>query len=589
MTTTTAGFRSWRTATRALAAVAFAATSALTLGGPVSAAHADNGYAAVSGAGSTWAEVAIDAWRADVRANGLVVNYDGTGDSDGRREYIQATADFAAAQIPFENPPEPGQAAEVPNRPYAYLPIVAGGTAFMYHVTVGGQLVRNLRLDGSLLAKIFTGAITSWSDPAIAADNPGVQLPSEPIIPVIRSDGSGASAQFSLYLSKQYPSIWCPFEEQNLGVSANQCGLTSFYPTFGNAKAQSGANGIANYVSASYGEGTIGYDEYAYAKRINYPVASLLNAGGYYAQPTAGNVAVALTSAVIDPTTLLQNLDSVYTNPDPRTYPLSSYAYFIVPTSTDSPFTTDKGRSLSTYINYFLCGGQQKADVLGYSPLPTNLVQAGFTQVAKIPGNVASPSIASCNNPALQILQTAPQPDACARQGAAATCGTTAAGAAAGGAATTAKAGAARKSAAVKSSSAKKGTAAAAAGPAVAGGAPQVDAAGVAGAGAAGVTSSAGAAGSTGAEPGTGSVTGTPASATTTAANAGAVSATGAAAAAAPGAVTLTTAAAAVLPDAQPPHQRSVALGALAVLVLLGAVTGPPFLVRYLRQRAGAP
>jgi phosphate transport system substrate-binding protein len=76
---------------------------------------------------------------------------------------------------------------------------------------------------------------------------------------------------------------------------------------------------------------------------------------------------------------------------------------------------------LSTFINYFLCAGQQKADILGYSPLPKNLVQAGFDQVKKIPGAVASPSISKCDNPALHILQTAPKPSPCMKLGA--TCG----------------------------------------------------------------------------------------------------------------------------------------------------------------------
>ena len=197
----------------------------------------------------------------------------------------------------------------------------------------------------------------------------------------------------------------------------------SFYPAFGSSKAQVGSNGVANYVSASYGAGAIGYVEYAYAKRIDFPVVSLLNKAGYFAQPTAGNVAVALTKAKINPN-LTQNLESVYTNPDPRTYPMSSYSYMVIPTSTAAPFNTDKGKTLSTFINYFLCAGQQKADILGYSPLPKNLVQAGFEQVTRIPGAVASPSISQCNNPALNILQSAPMPDKCMKVGSACTTST---------------------------------------------------------------------------------------------------------------------------------------------------------------------
>src|SRR3954447_4730161 len=129
-----------------------------------------DGYVPITGAGSTWSQVAIDAWRADVRASGIVVNYAGTGSTDGRSQYIQGTTDFADSEIPFQNPPEPGQQAEVPSRPYAYLPIVAGGTSFMYNLTVGGQRVTDLRLSGPTLAKIFTGQITRWNDPVITHD-----------------------------------------------------------------------------------------------------------------------------------------------------------------------------------------------------------------------------------------------------------------------------------------------------------------------------------------------------------------------------------------------------------------------------------
>ena len=104
---------------------------------------------------------------------------------------------------------------------------------------------------------------------------------------------------------------------------------------------------------------------------------------------------------------------------------MSSYSYMVIPTTTDAPFNADKGKTLSTFINYFLCGGQQKADILGYSPLPKNLVQAGFDQVKRIPGAVASPSISQCNNPALDILHSAPMPNPCMKQGASCTPGAT--------------------------------------------------------------------------------------------------------------------------------------------------------------------
>ena len=184
----------------------------------------------------------------------------------------------------------------------------------------------------------------------------------------------------------RHPSIYCPFIRSKLHLGGSACPSVSFYPAFGSSKAQNGSNGVANYVSASYGAGAIGYVEYAYAKRINFPVVSLLNKAGYFSQPTAGNVAVALTKAKINPN-LTQNLQSVYTNPDPRRLPdVELQLHGRADRRRPRPFNTDKGKTLSTFVNYFLCTGQQKADILGYSPLPKNLVRGGVQTGETHPG-----------------------------------------------------------------------------------------------------------------------------------------------------------------------------------------------------------
>ena len=377
------------------------------------AAHAES-YDHITGTGSTWSQNALDQWRKNVASNyGMTVNYSGTGSSAGRRDYIGGTVDYAVSEIPFQANPEDGSPPEVPPRGYAYMPIVAGGTSMMYNLKIGGQQVANLRLSGDTVTKIFKGVITNWNDPAIASDNPGLAMPDKGITPVVRSDGSGSTAQFTLWMSKQYPSIWTT-------------GMTSQFPTLPNFKYQSGSSGVAGYVSQNYGEGAITYVEYSYALESGFPVAKILNAAGYYIEPTSSSVAVALLQAQIAPD-LTQILDGVYNNPDPRTYPMSSYSYMIVPTQVGGVFTTGKGKTLSTFAKYMLCEGQQQAADLGYSPLPMNLVIAGFNQVARIPGT-AVPAFdpSSCNNPTFKpgedpsnnlLAQTAPQPAACDKKG----------------------------------------------------------------------------------------------------------------------------------------------------------------------------
>ncbi len=399
---------------------------------PAEAKPADIGtnYATISGIGSTWSANALQQWARNVLSNyHWKVNYSDAGSSAGRQAFAlpNGGADFAVSEIPYALK-NSDSVDPVPARKFAYMPIVAGGTSFMYNLVIGGKRVTNLRLSGASVSKIFAGAITKWNDPAIAADNPALALPAIPIVPVVRSDGSGTSAQLSAWMRSQFPDIWnglC----QRASRPAN-CGITSNFPALAGFKAQSGSNGVAGYVAQPQYVGSITYVEYSYALNSHFPVVKVLNSAGYYTEPTAGNVAVALLKAQInqDQTStdyLTQILSGVYTNPDPRTYPLSSYSYMLVPTALEYGFTNDKGLTLAAFADYFLCEGQQQADVLGYSALPINLVQAGLDQVLKIPGgDPANVNIAKCNNPTFssdgsnKLATTAPQPQACDKQGA---------------------------------------------------------------------------------------------------------------------------------------------------------------------------
>lgn len=394
------------------------------------AAHAA-AWIPVTGRGSTWSQNALDQWRRNVASNyGMTINYTGDGSSAGRRAFLDGTVDFAISEIPFQSAPEDGSASERPTTGFAYMPIVAGGTSFMYNLKIGGKRVTNLRLSGESITKIFTGVIKNWNDPQIKADNPALAMPDKAIVPVVRSDGSGSTAQFTLWMSKQHPALWNAF--CTTIHRATPCGFTSQYPNFDNAKAQDQSRGVAGYVSQDYGEGAITYVEYSYALKSGFPVAKVLNASGYYVEPTASSVAVALLKAQINtnqasPDYLTQILDGVYNNPDKRSYPLSSYSYMIVPTQVAGIFTADKGKTLGAFTNYVLCEGQQQAAALGYSPLPMNLVLAGFDQIHRIPGaDTSTVDINKCNNPTFkkgdspssnQLAVTAAQPAACDKQG----------------------------------------------------------------------------------------------------------------------------------------------------------------------------
>ena len=387
----------WRLRAFVLAAIMLAVGSVAGLS-PESAVAAT--WKPIAGTGSTWSQNALDQWRKNVATNyGMTINYSGTGSSAGRRDFIAGQVDFAVSEIPFQLKPEDGSAPEKPAADsFAYMPIVAGGTAFMYNLKIGGKKVTNLQLSGETVTKIFTGVITNWNDPVIAADNPTLVLPDKAIIPVVRSDGSGSTAQFTLWMSKQHSALWNAYCGK-VG-RATPCGLTSQFPASGAMKAQSGSLGVSGYVSQAYGEGGITYVEYSYALKSGFPVARIKNSSGAYVEPTAPNVAIALTKAQINTTVsspdyLTQILDGVYNNPAATSYPLSSYSYLIVPTKVAGIFTADKGKTLAAFARYLLCDGQLQASQLGYSPLPANLVAAGFDQVKRIPGGEGATACAA--------------------------------------------------------------------------------------------------------------------------------------------------------------------------------------------------
>ncbi len=399
--------------------------------GDASPASAAASYVPIYGEGSSWSANAIQQWATDVQADGMRINYTANGSTTGRQDFINGITDFAASDIPFQTDPTDGSAPEHPQAgSYAYMPITAGGTVFMYNLQINGQQVTDLRLSGENIAKIYTGAISNWDDPALAADNPGLKLPNLPIVPVVRSDGAGDSYELTEWMINQYPSIWKSY--CNSSGRAPACGPTSFYPTSATGMiAQSGDLGVAGYVSSSYANGAIGYVNYSYALEDHFPVALMLNSAGYYTEPTPQNVAVSLLAAQVDTTDvnnpalyLTENLTNVYTDPDPRTYPLSSYSYLILPTTVQGQFNQAKGNTLAAFSYYAMCQGQQQSAALGYSPMPINLVQASFAQIDKIPGAVTQNiNVQSCNNPTFSpdgtnlLATTAPQPPACDKQG----------------------------------------------------------------------------------------------------------------------------------------------------------------------------
>jgi ABC-type phosphate transport system substrate-binding protein len=438
---------------RAGAVLAATAMLGLLTFGPAESAQATT-YTSIVGAGSTYAYPALNQWATNLESQGVGISYTPNGSASGRLQYISNQLDFAGSDIAFltAGDADPFSGVDINNISfaYSYIPDVAGGLSFLYNLQVGGRQITNMRLSGLTLAKIFTGQITNWDNSEITHDY-GAQLPNIPITVVTRSDGAGESYFLTNWMLDEYPSLWVPYCERLGGGSLCAVHPTELYPALPTFKRLDGSSDVTAYIESPVNNGAIGYAEYAYAIPDHIPVVSVANAAGYYQQPTAANVAVSLNSAVIneDPNSvdfLMQNLAPVYTDKDPRTYPLSSYSYLIVPRTSRtigsntyyplSSFTDAKGVTLSKYVGYILCQAQQTASQLGYSPLPKPMVQGGFTQYNYIPGHLPPPqgtNYNNCNNPAYHdgvdtILADAPYPNKCQKVTAPLNCSPTAPG-----------------------------------------------------------------------------------------------------------------------------------------------------------------
>lgn len=415
-------------------AFALAVWTALSAGPSVAASTA---HELIKGSGSSWAANAVNQWVGDVASKyQWQIVYTANGAARGRSDYAKLQNHFAVTDGPFQGKDPSTGAEDSPlGRSFAYLPIVAGGTSFPYNVVSGGNQIKTIRLSGETIAKIFTNQIGNWNDDAITKDNNGNKLPPIPIIPVVRSDGAGVTNQFTIWLSKEYPSLW---KKCNGGKSTP----TSYFPVDsckGPSKfqAQSGSDGVMNFVKSKNAVGAIAMEEYSYPLNSGFPVAKMLNKAGYFTLPTQYNVAVALTAAKInknknDPNYLTQSLDDVYVNSDKRAYPLSSYVYAIIPTKSSDKVlkTTGQRQTLADFLTYSVCEGQAEIGPTGYSPLPKNLVEASFEQIAKIKAAdskvvVQDKPIANCHNPTFDsshpnenhLAKIAPNPPDCDQVG----------------------------------------------------------------------------------------------------------------------------------------------------------------------------
>ena len=369
---------------RLIAAGALAGLLLLVSPAAQAATHKD---VTVTGAGATFPLNMIEQWKSDFnKSTGVTIAYTGVGSGAGRAQLIAGTVDFAGSDVP-------AAAAEVQQLndkygSFVYIPEIAGAISVQYNVPG----ITNLKLTGATLAKIFSGKITTWNDPAIAADN-GSAGPNLPIQVFVRSDKSGTSGVFTDYLSKVDAADWT-------------AGATQTFPTDKGQIGKAGSDGVANAVKAA--SGGIGYAEHSFAVERQLGEVQVKNGAGEFKGPDTAAVTQAIDAATANPDgTLTLN----YTTSNAGVYPISTVSYFLIPTKLD----TNKGDNLVAFLNYALGGGQGGAEKLGYAPLPEKVRTASLAAVGKInataaPAPAPAPATAASPAPTTTAPKVAPAP-----------------------------------------------------------------------------------------------------------------------------------------------------------------------------------
>jgi phosphate transport system substrate-binding protein len=283
----------------------------------------------------------------------MTVNYGGGGSGKGRTDLASGVVQFAGSDSPIPS----DEASSFKGKTVLYFPVVIGPITMSYNLSG----VTGLKLDPAVIADLFQGKITKWNDPAITALNPGLKLPSTPVVIARRSDSSGTTANFSQFLVDSAPN-W------KLGTSS-----TINWPA--TSRGGNGNGGVAQIVKTT--AGAIGYVDYSDAKASGLSYASVKNKDGNYVAPSIAGATAAADNATVAPNL---TFSSVWT-PGATSYPITYQSWDLVFQKQSSANTT---KMLKAYIGYLLGDGQKLLPQLNYAPLPASLDQKAVAQLSKI-------------------------------------------------------------------------------------------------------------------------------------------------------------------------------------------------------------
>jgi phosphate transport system substrate-binding protein len=309
----------------------------------------------ITGAGATFPYPIFAKW-AEVykKIENVGLNYQSIGSSGGLRQIRAKTVTFGASDAPVAGP-------QLEKDGMIQFPVILGGVVPI--VNIDGFKQAELKLSGPVLADIFMGTITNWNDPKIAALNPGKKLPNQSITVVHRADGSGTTFIFTDYLN-EVSKPWADKVGKGAAVK---------WPA-GSSVGGKGNEGVAANVTRV--KGSIGYVEYAYAKKNNITYLQMLNKDGQYVAPSEKTFAAAAAGA--DWFSVPGMGISLVEQKGAASWPITGASFVLM---YKEPTNKAASKDVIKFFTWAFKDGQQLALDLDYVPLPDDLTKAIASKV----------------------------------------------------------------------------------------------------------------------------------------------------------------------------------------------------------------
>jgi phosphate transport system substrate-binding protein len=321
-------------------------------------AVAQGGQVLLNAAGATFPYPMYSKWFDVYRQahSNVQINYQSIGSGGGIRQLLDKTVDFGASDGPM-NDDQLKQATV----PILHFPTVMGADVPSYNLP---GVSAELNFTPETLSGIFLGKITKWSDPAIAAANPGVKLPGDDIVVVHRSDGSGTTYIWTDYLSKISPE-W----QTKVGKATSVN-----WPVGLGGKGNEGVAGLIQQTPDS-----LGYIELIYAIQNKIAYGRVKNSSGAFIKADLASVSAAAAAAA---KSMPEDFRVSITNPEGKAaYPIASFTWLLIPSKFSDAAKRD---AVKDFLKWMMTDGQQYCEGLAYAKLPKEVVAMELKAIAKI-------------------------------------------------------------------------------------------------------------------------------------------------------------------------------------------------------------